>query len=335
MKKLSIAVLLVSVLFVTTDAFAEEDSNFQNVIIHMKVTNATAKGGTTVGDSAFITLYDNNKEVETIESLIDDSGMAVFEYSLGDRYLLLLPRVRHQVMMYSGPTIHLHASPDPIQVQVEVYDVSKDNSGLTVGAHHLIIKQVAGNILIEEYMQLKNDTDKAITTDKTDDQNRPQIITIFLPTGFQQFNISKYFVKDALVMAEDSFYDTMAIPPGTYDAMFSYTLPITGEEMQISKKISLPVGDVMVFSQLQAGQLTGLGIPAGNLTMEDGSPAEYFMLSKKSAGDQLNMTLVNLKKGSSKTMIMIIAVVFLLVAPLVLMRLAPSKSAKDKADNKK
>ena len=45
-----------------------------------------------------------------------------------------------------------------------------------------------------------------------------------------------------------------------------------------------------------------LGAPAGAMTMEDGSPAEYFMLSKKTSGDQLNMNLVNLKTSSSKTM---------------------------------
>jgi hypothetical protein len=130
-------------------------------------------------------------------------------------------------------------------------------------------------------------------------------------------------------MAEDSFYDTMAIPPGTYDAMFSYTLPIAEEEMQISKKISMPTGDVMVVSQLKAGQLTGLGVPAGEMTMEDGSPAEYFMLSKKTAGDQLDMTLAGLKMSSSKTMVIIIAVVFLLIAPLLLIRIGKSRSTTD------
>jgi hypothetical protein len=184
MKKLSIIALLVSTLFVTASIFAEEKVDSQDLVIHMKVTNATANGGTIVGDSAFITLYNNNKEVETIEALIDESGTAVFKYSLGDRHLLAWPRVRHQEMMYSATKLHLHYSPDPIEVKAEVYDVSKDNSGITVGAHHLIIKQVAGNILIEEFMQLKNDTDKAITTDEKDALDRPKIITFFLPTGY-------------------------------------------------------------------------------------------------------------------------------------------------------
>ena len=48
----------------------------------MKVTNATAGGATVVGDSVFVTLYDNNKEIDTIEALIDESGIAVLEYRI-------------------------------------------------------------------------------------------------------------------------------------------------------------------------------------------------------------------------------------------------------------
>lgn len=333
MKRSSIAVLLTSVLFFFSAVFAQEDNSPDSIIIKLKVTNATAQGSTVASDTAFITFYDNHKEIDTIEAPVDESGMAVFEYQLGKQHLLALPRVRHQDMMFSGPAVHLHASPDPIQAKVEVYDVSDDNSGLTVGVHHLIIKQMAGNILVTEFMQLKNTTDKAITSDNKDALNRSQVITISLPAGFQNFKTSKYFETQALVMTENGFYDTMAIPPGTYDAKFSYTIPITAKEMQISKKVSMPTTDVMIFSQLKSGQLQGLGTPAGNFTMEDGTPAEYFMLSKKSSGDQINISLTGLKTASSKTMIIIIAVVLLLIAPLVLIRLSPSKSAEGNAGN--
>jgi hypothetical protein len=335
MKKLSMAALLVFNLFVTANIFAEDDSNIQKLIIHVKVTNATADGTSVVGDSAFITLYDNNKEIETIEAIVDESGTAVFEYLLGEQHLLAWPRVRHQVMMYSAPKIHLHNSPDPIELKAEVYDVSYDNSGITVGTHQVVIRQVANDILITEFMQLKNDTDRAITSSKKDALDRPRIITIFLPRGYREFNVSKYFVAEALVMNESSFYDVMAIPPGTYDAMFSYKLPITTKEMQISKKISMSTADVLVYSQLEPGQLKGLGDPTGKMTMEDGRPAEYFTLGKKISGEQFDVTLVNLKMGSMKTMMIIIAVVFLLIAPFVLVRLFPSKSAKGNGGGKK
>jgi hypothetical protein len=270
-----------------------------------------------------------------LEAVVDESGLAVFEYPLDERHLLAWPRVRHQDMMYSAPTVHLHASPDPIQIQVQVYDVSEDNSEITVGSHHLIIRQIPKNILVTEFMQLINGTDKAITSSQKDTLNRPKVVTFFLPQGYQKFNTLEYFLQSDLVMSENSFYDSLAIPPGTYNAKFSYTLPITTEEMQISKKISMPTGDVMVFSHLKAGQLTGLGDSAGQMAMEDGSSAEYFMLATKASGDQINMTITGLETDSSKSMIIIIAVVFLLIVPLVLIRLFPSKSEKDNTDNKK
>lgn len=329
MKKLLIAVLLASVLFAAPGVFAQDANDAEGVvIIKMKVTNATAQGYAVSSDKAFISLYENKVNIETIEATVDESGMAIFEYALGAQHLDAQPRVKHRNMMFYGRSFHLHYSPEPIQTKVEVYDVSDDNSGLTVGTHHLIIKQVEKNILVTEFMQLQNPTDKAVTSANKDANGRPQVVTVHLPAGFRDFSASKYFKAQALVMSENGFYDTMAIPPGTFEAMFSYAIPITASEMQISKKISMPTVDVTVFSQLKYGQLQGIGSSAGNFTMEGNTPAEYFVLSKKSPDDQINITITGLKKTSSKSKIIIIAVVLLLIAPLILMGLSPSKSSK-------
>ena len=64
--------------------------------------------------------------------------------------------------------------------------------------------------------------------------------------------------------------------------------------------------------------------------MENGVPAEYFSLGNKSVDDKIAITITGLEVASSKTMIIIIAVAFLLIAPLVLVRLKPGKSAEGK-----
>jgi hypothetical protein len=335
MKKLSIAVLLLPVLFIATGVFAQEGDSTQNLIINMKVTSATAQGASVAGDTAYITLYKDNKEIDTIESSIDESGTAVFKYPVGTEHLIALARVRHQDMMFSSKPVHLHASDEPVQLHVEVYDVSEDNSAITVGPHHMMIKVLENSVRITEFMQIKNSTDMAVTSAKKDARDRAQVITIFLPAGFQEFNATQYFVADALVMNENGFYDTMAIPPGTYNAMFSYTLPITAEEMQITKKISMSTEDFMVFSQMAPGRLQGLGASTGKLTLEDGTPSEYFAATKKSSGDQIVMTITGLKIASSKLSTIIIAIVFLLIAPFVIVRLKPSKQQKKSAKKKK
>ena len=324
MKKIVIASLLISAMFVTTDLFAVEDAARQ-IVVNMKVTKGTPDGATTVDDLAAITLYENGQEVETYTSTVGDDGNAHFEYPAIDGHFMLLPRVRHQNLMFSGPMVHAVNSPAPIDVTVEVYDVIADNSGIAVGSHQIILKAIGKNILVTEFVQLKNSTNNALTSAQKDENDHAIVLSFSLPAGHKEFTVSKYFVADALGFTEDGFYDTMAIPPGTYDAMFTYLLPITSEEMSITKKITMPTDDVMVFSQLKSGQVQGLGNPAGQLTMEDGSPAEYFSLGNKKNEDQIAITIAGLETGSSMTMMIIIAVAFLLIAPLVLVRFKPAK----------
>lgn len=327
MKKIVIASLLISTMFITADLIAAEDAARQ-IVVNMKVTKGTPNGAPTVGDLAAITIYENGQEVETYTSTVDDAGNSHFEYPAVDGHFMILPRVKHQNMMFSGPVVHAVNSPAPIDVAVEVYDVLEDNSEITVGSHQIILKTVGRNILVTEFIQLKNPTNNALTSAIKDENDHAIVLSISLPTGHKEFTVSKYFQTNALGFTDDGFYDTMAIPPGTYDTMFTYLLPITAEEMSITKKITLPTDDVTIFSQLKSGQIAGLGQPEGQLTMEDGSPAEYFALGNKKSEDKIVITITGLETGSSMTIMIIIAVAFLLIVPLVIARLKPAKQQK-------
>jgi hypothetical protein len=76
-------------------------------------------------------------------------------------------------------------------------------------------------------MQLKNSSDMAVSSKQKDGENREVILEIMLPKGFQNLKSTSYFKDAALVITEQGFYDTMAVPPGEYAVNFSYTLDIT------------------------------------------------------------------------------------------------------------
>ena len=148
-----------------------------------------------------------------------------------------------------------------------------------------------------------------------------------LPVGFKDLTCSRYFQENALVITKDGFYDTMAIPPGQYDADFSYRLKIDSETIDIVKKISLPTSEFMVFSLLDKGQLQGLGNSGGEVNLADGSSAEYFSFPELKAAEQIKFQLTgfNVTKSNSNVVI-ILTVIFALMALLVIWRLRGQKS---------
>jgi hypothetical protein len=176
-------------------------------------------------------------------------------------------------------------------------------------------------------MRLDNSSDMAITSEEKDETDNSKVIEVMLPKGFKDLTFSKYFQENALVITKDGFYDTMATPPGQYDAEFSYSLEIDSETIDIVKKISLPTSEFMVFSLLDKGQLQGLGNSGGEVNLADGSLAEYFSFPELKAGEQIKLQAVGftVTKSNSSTLITLI-VVFALIVVLVIWRLRSQNS---------
>ena len=148
-----------------------------------------------------------------------------------------------------------------------------------------------------------------------------------LPKGFKDLACSRYFESEALVVTKDGFYDIMAMPPGQHDAEFSYRLDLDSETIDITKKISLPTSEFMVFSLLDKGAVKGLGDSKGQVYLADGRLAEYFSVPVLKAGDQIKFQLIgfNVDKSNSRILITLI-VVFALMALIVIWRLFIQKS---------
>jgi hypothetical protein len=230
-------------------------------------------------------------------------------------------------MMFNGHSIALKPGQTVFSGHVEVYEVSTDKSKLSVAVHHFIIKVEADSLRITEYMRLDNSSDMAITSAEKDENDNSKVIEVMLPKGFKALTFSRYFQENALVITKDGFYDTMATPPGQYDAEFSYSLEIDSETIDIVKKISLPTSEFMVFSLLDKGQLQGLGNSGGEVNLADGSSAEYFSFPELKAGEQIKLQAVGftVTKSNSSTLITLI-VVFALIVVLVIWRLRSQNS---------
>ncbi|MHC4243296.1 MAG: hypothetical protein ACYS3N_02875 [Planctomycetota bacterium] len=316
-----------SSLFTASYLAGQTTDTLRKASLTIDVTNRTANGTATLNDEVLVNIYEQGKPTQTLKGNIDSEGKAVFENVPTGNNITALPRIKHQNMMFNGHPIALKPGQTVFNGHVEVYEVSTDKSKLSTAAHHFIIKVEANSLLITEYMRLNNSSDMAITSEEKDENDNTKVIEVTLPKGFKDLTCLRYFQKNALVITKDGFYDTMATPPGQYDAEFSYSLEIDSETIDIVKKISLPTSEFMVFSLLDKGQLKGLGDSRGEVNLADGSSAEYFSFPKLKAAEQIKFQIVgfNVTKSNSNVVIILI-VVFALIVVLVIWRLRSQKS---------
>ena len=318
---------MITPLFVTSYLTAQTVDSQKQTTLTINVTNRTANGTAIENDEVFVNIYEQQKLTQTLKGNVDSDGKAVFNNVPTGSNIIALPTVKHRNMAFNGHLVALLSGQTDFKGHVDVFEVSTDKSKLSVVTHHFIIEVIADHLRITEYMRFENNSDMAIISDEKDKNDRNKVIEVMLPKGFKDLACSRYFESEALVVTKDGFYDIMAMPPGQHDAEFSYRLELDSETIDITKKISLPTSEFMVFSLLDKGAVKGLGDSKGQVYLADGRLSEYFSVPAHKAGDQIKFQLTgfNVDKSNSRIFITLI-VVFALMALLVIWRLFIQKS---------
>ncbi len=324
-------ILLISILLSLPVCYAQQQHGHETsqTTLVVEVKNATAKGRSVVGDVVTVDFYRHGEVIGHLEGKVGAGGRTTFENAPAGEHIMALARTKHQEMAFSSHAVEVKKIGHPVFIRVKAYDVSHDNSVLTIGTHHMIIKAQDDSLVVTEYVELRNNTDRALTSNNKDEEGRNIIIQIKLPEGYKDLTATNYFEQSALVLTDDGFYDTMAIPPGAYQAIFSYTLDIDGSTMNLTKQMSLPTDEFILFSQLGENKLAGLGNPHGSFTTQEGTPSEYFSFPRLKSGDKIDFQVTGLNYGASgRDTVIMLSIIFAVIAVLIVVRLVSSKIKK-------
>ena len=293
-------------------------------VLTVEVTSGTENGATVENDLVIVRIYEDGQMLLTLDGKVDGDGKAVFDnVPIGDRVVAVV-RARHQEMIFSGRPVALRPAEDELIAHVQVFDVSDDKSKLSVEIHHFMIRAQSQLLEITEFMQLKNSSDMAVSSKERDSQDRTIVLQIALPKGFKNLRASSYFEEDALVVTEEGFYDTMAVPPGEYEVTFSYTLDITSNTMGIVKKIPLPTSSFVLFAELGQAELQGLDDAEQQLLRTNGAQMKYYKFSNLAPTEEIAFQITGFNVNTSNLGTwMILGAVFSVVAILAVSRLRP------------
>ena len=288
------------------------------------VTNHTVNGATLTGEEVTLQLYSGQEPTDLLQAKISEDGKAIFTNIPTGSGMAAVARVKHQNMIFKSPPVVLDPPGSEFSASVEVFDVSTDTSKLSIGVHHIMVAVRSTSLEFTEYMQLINSSDMAVIGSQRDDHNRPVVIRIRLPEGFKELAESSYLEPEALVVTDDGFYDTMAVPPGEHQVAFSYKIDLHRGTMKIARGITLPTTEFMVFWEQGRSKLEGLGEPNDRLVNAGGAPIEYYRRSGLKPGDEVAFQISGLAvKGSDWHTWVILAVVFVVITAIAVLRLRP------------
>ena len=306
----------------------EAGDQFATASLVVEVVNGTADGAAVVGDAVTLQVFQHQQVQHVLQATVGENGEAVFENVLTGPRIMAIARVTHQNMTFQGRSVALTPSANALSTTVQVFDVSADRAALSVGTHHLTIAIQGSSLKVTEYMQLRNDSDKAVRGEQRDAQDRPKVVEVLLPAGARDVTPSGFFEPQALVTTETGFYDTLAVPPGEHDVRFSYWIDIGRDVMEIAKGISLPTSECVVFWETGQGELTGLGEPEARLTNDEGVPVECYYRHDLQAGDRIIFQIsgFNVKTSDVETWV-VLAVAFGAIGVVALWRLRQGSTA--------
>jgi len=260
--------------FLSAEEPSHEADEAAVLVIH--ISNGTRDGQVPEGMPVTVNFYHDDDLLKQTTGLTDAEGNCTINEIPQGSDIIAVAQVKYSNMAFSSTPLYLEAGKKRHELPIQIFEVTYDNSLIQAGTHHMIVKKNGINVRITEYIQLINGSDKAILAEQKDAEAAPKVIEIMLPKNFRDLSFSSYFHPNAVIQTETGFYDTMAIPPGSYHGVFSYDVPLREKAIDFTKSITLPTKSVMIFIEAGCGITSELGEPAGQMTLKDGTNTNYY-----------------------------------------------------------
>jgi hypothetical protein len=219
--------------------------------------HGTVKNGTTgkpAGDVEVILMQLQGGMQPVLNSKTDAQGQFTFDYpSIGTQPMLVRA-------VYRGINFHQPLPPGQNQVQVEVFEPSKDPKTISVGTHFVIFQPNGTTLEVGEEYAIKNDSQPALAYFRPDGN-----FEFAIPEGASLKQIAAQgpsgmpVVQAPIDRGKNKYSVAYAFRPGENGVRFSYELPYTGNAATVKLPTVYP-GARLVLVAPPTVQVTGDGL---------------------------------------------------------------------------
>ena len=224
--------------------------------------HGTVKNGTTgkpAADVQVILIQLQGGMQPVLNSKTDAQGHFTFDYpSIGTQPMLVRA-------VYRGINFHQPLPPGRDQVQVDVFEPSRDPKTISVGTHFVIFQPNGATLEVGEEYAIKNDSQPAQAYFRPDGN-----FEIALPEGASLKQIAAQgpsgmpVVQAPIDRGKNKYSVSYAFRPGENGVRFSYELPYTGNTASVKLPTVYP-GAHMVVVAPPSVQITGEGLQSGGI----------------------------------------------------------------------
>lgn len=219
--------------------------------------HGTVKNGTTgkpAGDVEVILIQLQGGMQPVLNSKTDAQGQFTFDYpSIGTKPMLVRA-------VYRGINFHQPLPPGQNQVQVEVFEPSKDPKTISVGTHFVIFQPNGATLEVGEEYAIKNDSQPAQAYFRADGN-----FEFAIPEGASLKQIAAQgpsgmpVVQAPIDRGKNKYSVAYAFRPGENGVRFSYELPYTGNAASVKLPTVYPQARLVVVAPPTV-QVTGDGL---------------------------------------------------------------------------
>ncbi|MSQ11909.1 MAG: hypothetical protein EXR48_04365 [Dehalococcoidia bacterium] len=192
---------------------------------------------------------------------------------------------------------------DPAQAEASwrltVYEATSDGANIRATENTLFIPSTRNNrrLLALELVRLENTGDRTLVPDLSQ-ANPMGLLRFSLPPNANDLDVQSTLRGGNVVPVDKGFALTVPLPPGSYDVLFSYTIPYSGGALAFTR--TFPFGAV-AFELLVAeavGEVSSPGLePASRILIDDKG---YSRLAAQDipANGRLDLSFSNLPRPS-------------------------------------
>lgn len=281
-------------------------------IIKGKLTNLTGGPQPLAEQEVILHRIGEKTEDVALKALTDAQGNFEFKGLVVASYYKYFVEVAYRDGSYTSEKVSFAQGETSKDINLNVYETTTNDKVISLDIEHVLVDVGDGLIMVNEIMVVRNSSDKAYIGKGQAGQVKRETLRFYLPGDATELLPREGLDKDSIVKTPEGFSYTKAVPPGTTNVAFMYHLNFGGSQTSFAKKLSYNAKKLFVLILNTKAEVDVKGLKSQGLVDIQKKSYWSFTGDKLEPGTTFTISLKGLRKGSNTSLILWVAVVFML-----------------------
>lgn len=309
------ALVLISSVFPTASAHAASNGRISGQLLDGSKNNAPVAGQSV---TLQIAQGDTAHDVTSVKT--DGDGSFTFDGLATDKLINYAVYTRYQGAQYYTGLISLSTTAQQ-QVNLTVYEATTSATNIVIVQATVLLHKPdtqAGVLSVSEIFFFKNVGTNSYVGSLDASKGKPNALRFALPLGARNIALSKGFDGYHIIQVDRGFATDAALPPGASQFVFSFELPYTTSNYNVSYSVLYPTAQFSLLIPTDVNINSNTLTSAGIITA-DQRPYRLFQAKNLLAGSEIQAQLQGLPTTQSSASPLNQRTIWLVVGLLLLL----------------